>query len=132
MRKKVNIKIKQFDLPIYGAKITFVYGSDYDAIRKSIIADGVLPETVKDLEVGYSGYTFRASDENDTGYYYLIVVKDKDKYNEIDTITHEIMHLVWLILPNRDIKLNKRSEETYAYLTGHLNKEFFKFRDGKI
>ena len=132
MGKEV-LKTKSFDLPVYGSKVIFIYSNSWDLVRDFLVEDDVIEATIKDMVLDKpQGLNFHACHETTkVGYYYVVVMKDKDKYNEIDTITHEIFHLVNSILQNRDIKYNKKNEEPYAYLIGHLNKEFFKFKDTK-
>lgn len=128
---KVIIKTKRFDLPMYGDNITFIYSNSYDAIIEFAKKDGLNKPDLKYLEArDYEGYHFPILDEN-VKEYYLIVLKDTDKYKEVNTITHEILHLVVDILSNSGTKFNSKTEETYAYLVGYLNEEFFKFKDGK-
>ncbi len=90
--------------------------------------DGITLKTIKSKD--YRGLTCFLQDD-DTFYNYLIVLKDKDKYEEFDTISHEVLHMVGNILNTRGIKYKKNDDEPYAYLTGYLNKEFLKFRDNK-
>ena len=131
MPKKPNIKHKTFDLPIYASKVVFIYGNDYDLILDYLVEDGNDMVTINQLKPkDWKGITFGSKDK-DHAYNYVIVLKDKNKYEEIDTIAHEIFHLVGNILHSRGIKYNKNKDEPYAYLTGYLVKEFIKFRDGK-
>ena len=60
-----------------------------------------------------------------------VFIKKSTKYEELDIISHEILHAVINILTYRGLKLNKSNEEAFTYLNGYLNKEFHKFKDGR-
>lgn len=125
--KKVIIKTKTFDLPIYGCEMVFVYSNTFKSVKDLLDAKNV----DSNLNDDFDGYSFNITEEGREEYW-LIIMKSKDKYDEIDTITHEVSHIVSNILVSRGIKFNKKdNNEPYAYLTGYLNKEFFKFKDGK-
>jgi hypothetical protein len=97
-------------------------------------SEGFKDENLDELnKPSYSGMHMELEEDDDTGriYRYIFVIKSKDKYNNIDTISHEITHAVAEILGGIGIKFNKKNEEAYAYLIGYLNKEFHKFIDGK-
>lgn len=121
------IRTKQIEVPPYGSLVTFIYSNSYDSIVAYAKKDGLSKEDIESLESrDYDGYHFPTDNR-----YYLIVKKSKDRYDEIDTITHEISHLVTDILYDSNVKVNRNNDESHAYLTGYLNKEFFKFRDNK-
>lgn len=133
MPKRV-IKTKEFELPVYSARVIFVYSNSYDAI-----SDFAKEEELSDKDIiclkggGYSGYCFHVEDDTPAkkSNTYIIIKKNSDKYKEIDAITHEVLHAVVNILTERGLKFNSQNEEAYTYLTGFLNKEYFKFKDGK-
>ncbi len=125
------IKAKKIIIPIYEAYVTFIYSNSYEAIEEYAKKDNVDKRTLDILsKKDYRGYHIPLS-KDEIEEYYLIVKKTTDKYDEIDTITHEISHLVIDILNSAGVKFNKNNDEPYAHLTGYLNKEFFKFKDGK-
>lgn len=129
---KITIKTKEFKLPIYPSNVIFVYSNSYDAILKFAKTERFHQESLKVLEAkDYSGYTFLLKDTEEQSYNYIIVKKHKNKYEDIDTITHEIAHAVNDILTCCGVKYSKSNDEAFAYLTGYLNKEFFKFKDGR-
>jgi hypothetical protein len=126
--RRVIIKTKQIEVPIYGSYVTFIYSNSYDAIVEYAKTDKRTEEDIDYLKTNdYEGLHMPLS----SGCYYLIIKKNKDKYEEIDTITHEVSHLVTDILHDSGVKVNRKNDEAYAYLTGYLNKEFFKFKDSK-
>lgn len=51
------------------------------------------------------------------------IPKTADQYG---TLHHEIFHAVSFILQELDVKLNKNTEEVYAYLTGYITRELYK------
>jgi|ERR1017187_7115037 hypothetical protein len=122
---------KEFKLPIYASNVVFVYGTTYKEIVDFCKKNDIDETIIKDCEKGYQGISFCVEDDKEEFYTYVIVKKHKDKYEEIDTITHEVTHVVFNILEYKDIKFDNNNSEPYAYLTGYLNKEFFKFRDGR-
>lgn len=126
------LKIKRFNLPIYACRMIFVYSNDFKLIHNFAKGEGFHEDNLKDLKVPYAGMTFEVEDDNPklSTHYYVMVKKDKNKYEEIDTIAHEITHCTARILEGRNIVFSE-NEEAYAYLTGYLNKEFHKFKDGK-
>lgn len=125
------LRSKDFELPIYPCKVIYVYSTSYEDIIKFAKKQGFDEYNQKEIESkDYHGINCILKD-NKHLYYYVIVKKNKDKYEELDTITHEISHVVCSILESKGITINEASNETYAYLTGYLNKEFFKFKDGK-
>lgn len=130
---KKKIKTKEFDLPVYGSKIIFAYTNDYELLEKFCEEQEFHPDTVKELKTrDYYGYSVMLEDDDKKPYFYIFVIaKGNDKYEEVDTITHEVSHTVVNILYHKGIKFNRKNDEPYAYLTGYLNKEFFKFKDGK-
>lgn len=131
MGKRV-LKTKKIIIPIYEAYVTFVYSNSYEAIEEYMEKDGVDKATLDTLKKrDYEGYHMPLSDKDGIEEYYLIVKKTTDKYDEVDTITHEVSHLVVEILNSAGVKFNKRNDEPYSHLTGYLNKEFFKFKDGR-
>jgi len=135
MRLKQNtIKVKKFELPIYTENVIFVYSDSYKLVYEFAKSEGFSDGDLASLNTpAYSGMHVELENDDDTGrvYRYIIVVKSKDKYNNIDTISHEITHAVAEILGGIGIKFNKKNEEAYAYLIGYLNREFHKFIDGK-
>lgn len=129
---KAVIKTKEFKLPPYSINVIFVYSNSYNAIVKFAKEQKFHEETIKVLaNEDYNGYSMLLKDYNQVPYHYIIVKKSKDKYEDIDTITHEVAHAVKDILDHFLIKYTKANDEPFAYLTGYLNKEFFKFKDGK-
>ena len=129
---KAIIKVKQIHIPIYGVRVTFIYSNSYQAIVKYGEKDGLDEATLKLLGAkDYEGFHIPLIDKDNIRDYYLVVKKNSDKYEEIDTITHEVSHLVMDMLTTAGVKLSQKNDEPIAYLTGYLNKEFFKFRDGK-
>jgi len=129
---KVIIKTKQIVVPIYEAYVTFIYSNSYDAIVKYATIDGLNHLDIAYLKnKDYEGYHLPLIDKDNVKEYYLIVKKNGDKYQEVDTIAHEISHLVVEILHDAGVKFSIRNDEPYAYLTGYLTKEFFKFKDSK-
>lgn len=135
MRPKQDIiKVKKFELPIYTENVIFVYSDSYKLVYDFAKSEGFKDENLDELnKPSYSGMHMELEEDDDTGriYRYIFVIKSKDKYNNIDTISHEITHAVAEILGGIGIKFNKKNEEAYAYLIGYLNKEFHKFIDGK-
>jgi hypothetical protein len=132
MPKRGNIRSKVFDLPIYTTKVIFVYSNSYDLIIEFMANENIDEQTLRIIKSkDYKGLTCCLLDK-DRSYHYLIVLKDKDKYEEIDTISHEVLHMVGNILSTRGIKYKRNDDEPYAYLTGYLNKEFHKFKDERI
>lgn len=128
MERKTLLKAKQIEVPPYGAYVTFIYSNCYDTILNYCTKDKLSEEDLNYIsKKDYEGVHLPTMDRG----YYLIVKKNKDKYEEIDTITHEISHLVTDILYHSGVKFNRKNDEAYAYLTGYLNKEFFKFKDGR-
>lgn len=127
------IKIKKFELPIYSNKMIFVYSNSYRKIYDFAKSEGFHEDNLKDLKGTYQGYSVEVEDEDPKGstHLYMIVRKGKNKYEDIDTIAHEVTHCVARIMESTDSSLNEHSEEAYAYLHGYLNKEFHKFKDGK-
>lgn len=122
------LKTKQIEVTPYSVDVTFIYSNSYDAIYKFAEKDKASEKDLIEIEANdYEGLHLPLSE----GGYYLIIKKHKDKYVEIDTITHEISHLVADILGDVGIKFNRKSNEAYAYLIGQINREFFKFKDGK-
>src|ERR1700751_2176901 len=125
------LKSKDFELPIYSCRVIFVYSTLYNDIIKFAKEQDFDDYNQKEIESkDYHGINCVLEDKNHK-YYYIIVKKKKDKYEELDTITHEISHGVCNILESKGISINESGNEPYAYLTGYLNKEFFKFKDGK-
>ena len=125
---KEIIKTKQIQVPPYGDYVTFVYSNSYDKIIGFAKRDSITRRDLKDLESrDYVGYHLPL----EKGGYYLVVMKNSDKYEEIDTITHEVDHLVTDILHDAGVRVSRKNDEAHAHLTGYLNKEFFKFKDGK-
>lgn len=132
--KKEILKVKKFELPIYSENVIFVYSNDYKLVHNFAKQEGFSDKDLKDLDSpSYSGMHMELENDDNTGrvYRYIIVIKSKDKYNTIDTISHEITHAVAEILGGIGVKFNKKNEEAYAYLIGYLNKEFHKFIDGR-
>lgn len=132
MQRKV-IKTKEFELPVYGAGVVFIYTNSFEEAAKFAETHGFHEKDVKTLAAGsWVGYTFNVTDDNIQGksYSYIFILK-KDKYSEINIISHEITHAVYEILTIRGLRFNKHNEEAYAYLIGYLNEEFHKFKDGK-
>lgn len=128
------LKIKEFELPIYSARVVFIYSNSYEEIAQVAAKENLHERDIKALrEGGYEGYCFDVEDDTKAkkSNTYVVIKKNKDKYKEVDSITHEMLHAVVNILGDRGLKFNKQNEEAYTYLTGHLNKEFFKFKDGK-
>jgi len=127
------IKTKEFELPVYSANVIFVYSNSFDAIGEYAEKEGLHADDVKTLKAGkWFGYTFMTEDIDKQGRTHTYVfIKKAKKYEEIDVISHEILHAVISILTHRGLKLNKHNEEAYTYLNGYLNKEFHKFKDGK-
>lgn len=129
-----TIKVKEFELPVYSNRVVFIYGSSFEDIAKVAEKENLDPKDIAILRNGgWRGYCFYMEDDtkDKDSNTYVIIKKDKDRYQEIDSITHEVLHAVVNILSERGLKFNKQNEEAYTYLTGYLNKEFFKFRDGK-
>ncbi len=128
MGRKVIIKVKEVTIPIYSSIVTFIYSNSYEAIVEYAKTDNRSKEDIDYLSnKDYEGLHMPLSN----GCYYLIIKKNKDKYEEIDTITHEVSHLTTDILHDAGVKINRKNDEAHAYLTGYLNKEFFRFRDSK-
>lgn len=128
-----TIKIKKFELPIYSCKMIFVYSNSFKAIYDFAVDEEFHEDNLKDLEEPYSGYTFEVEENTPkrSTHFYILVKKNKDKYEDIDTISHEVTHCVARIMESRGLPFNEHNEEAYAYLSGYLNKEFNKFKDGK-
>lgn len=132
MSKKTSIKTKEFELPVYGSTIIFVYSTSYEAIEKFGRLQKFHEKSMEYLRTrDYYGYSMMLEDTDKKSYHYVIVKKSGNKYEEIDTITHEMSHTVISILNHKGIKFSSNNDEPHAYLTGYLNKEFFKFKDGK-
>lgn len=131
--KKEILKVKEFELPVYSASVIFVYSNSFDAVAKYAEGENFHEDDIKALKAGkWFGYTFTAEDVSKEGRTHTYVfIKKAKKYEEIDVVSHEILHAVVSILTHRGLKLNKHNEEAYTYLNGYLNKEFFKFKDGK-
>ena len=123
------LRSKEFKLPIYATNIVFIHSTSYKEVVKFCRDSGLEDSVLVELEKGYHGITFSVEDNDENTYHYVIVIKSKDKYEEIGTITHEISHLVSNILSDKDIIYDENNSEPYAYLTGYINKEFFKFKD---
>ena len=125
------LKSKSFELQIYGSNIVYMYSDNLQEVinklKKDFVEDREINYAIKG---GFQGVTL-CTISNNIKYHYVIIMKNKDKYEDIDTIAHEIFHLVNNILHSKTIRYNQKNEETYAYLTGYLNKEFFKFKDSK-
>lgn len=134
MPQKQNIaKVKKFELPIYACNMVFVYSSSAKAILDFAEDEGIHKDNLEDLKQPFQGYTLEVEDDNHkrSTHFYIIIKKSKNKYDDIDTISHEVTHCVARIMESRGLIFNEYNEEAYAYLSGYLNKEFHKFKDGK-
>ncbi len=129
---KTIIKVRDFYVPLYLSRVIFVYSNSYKAVEDFGNQQQFHEKSMTYIKKhDYDGYTFDMNDLDGCKYHYVVVIKNPDKYEEIDTITHEITHLTEDILGVNGVKYTKSNGETIARLTGYLNKEFFKFKDGK-
>ena len=107
MRKKIKIKL-------YECSVHFIISSDLDKEATRILKK--YNEEYDEEHGVCEGYTFNV----DMLDYYFIL---SDSHASINTIAHEVYHLVCSILEQRDIK----DEEAGAWLCGMLMDEAFKF-----
>ena len=107
MRKKIKIKL-------YECSVHFIVSDNLDKEATRILKK--YNETYDEEHGVCEGYTFNV----DMLDYYLII---SDKHISINTIGHEVYHMVWSILEQRDIN----DEEAGAWLCGMLMDEAIKF-----
>lgn len=67
-------------------------------------------------------YTLENKDEI---FYLLWVEKISNKPKDIFVVAHEALHLIFSILPSRDVPLTKQTEEAYIYLFEQLMNDIF-------
>lgn len=119
--KGVNIV---FHIPIFPFTVMFSLGETDDSLFTKLKRMG-MPNTKKSTA---------ELDPNDLGKCVLYennlclirtnaIPKTADQYA---TLHHEIFHAVSFMLQEITIKLDKNTEEVYAYLTGYITRELYK------
>jgi len=112
----MEIRTKNFRLPIFFSHIKVVICNDFDKIGKKY----------KFNEKGLNNYgAFYNNKLNKDGI--LIHYVCFRKKTDIDLIVHEIVHLVNGVFLATGIKLNRKDDETQAYITAFLVKKISKF-----
>ena len=128
---KLN-KSKTFGIfvPIYEAMVIVSYNTSQDALIKALKADEVCDE--KDIlvfELSKEEYTPtpKGAITIEMGNVYIIdISKHDNKFSLHNTITHELFHVVHMLLQQKGLKLTDDSQEAYAYLIGYLTEEIYR------
>jgi hypothetical protein len=81
-------------------------------------------------EIEIAGAAITISDR-DSGKYCVAFFADKDKFIDLQYITHEVLHLIFYILSDAGMQLNEETQETFAYLTGYYNNMIVEFINKK-
>jgi len=116
-KKQLNkIRTKKFKLPIFFNRIKVVICNDFDKIGKRYEFNE------KGLN-NYGAFYNKKLNKNGILVHYVCFRKNA----EIDLIVHEIVHLVNGIFLATGIKLNRKNDETQAYITAFLVKKISKF-----
>lgn len=102
--------VKNYVIPIYGAKVTVCISENYDK-DKAMFKNkfGNVSEDFSDLDC------FCCWNENNFG---VFIIKEK---LDINILAHELFHLTIRILTYYELKFDVDNHESYAYLNGYLN-----------
>lgn len=100
----------ELEVPIYGHKINIWVTKDIEKVCKQIEAEYDL-----DLSNCYKslGCTFTLEDDFNLG----LILDDK---KDINSLTHECVHLTYMIYDSIDVELNFENQELMSYMTGSL------------
>jgi hypothetical protein len=103
----------------------FYYGCSYDEVRKDILKQKNIDISVDNANNGNLGHCF-SFDLDEGQNLYIVHVKRKRDY---ETLTHEIIHLIFRIFRDNKIPIDYKNQEIFArYHTFFLNKMKGKLR----
>lgn len=98
------------NIPIFSSKLTIIYDKDLSYVEREFKTGSLS---------NYGAVTLK---HQDYGHY---VVAFESKNNSL--IAHEIVHIINYIFLDIGIELDRKNDETQAYLTGWLFEEIEKF-----
>lgn len=111
------------DIDIYTARIHIIYNNTDGEFNEYILNNFSLVVPRPKTDASYWSFT---SDNGTTQY--LIDFPHKLKqtdYNDINTITHEALHVTFDIMNTVKIKYDYENEEPFCYLNGLVNEKIF-------
>lgn len=115
----IPIFIKTFEIPIYFIDVILVIHDDFELIDKKYKLnlregfDGDDPNECHALTCIHPKYNEKSE----------IYVLFKPKWLDIDTLSHEITHIISNISVLKGIVLDPSNDEPLAYLTGYITKQ---------
>lgn len=123
--KKYNKDVIYYYEAMYGLNLFFLLEWGFDEADQHIREEYYkeLPESAitKAKAIITRGYL----DQN-SARFCVLVVPELEYIEDIGSMTHEILHIVFFILGESGIKLTPDSEEAYTYYTEHLMNIYFK------
>jgi hypothetical protein len=109
--------VKEINIELYNKKFTLIIG-DNNYWIKHLRKKGVSKKECKWLDneepLGACMYTKKSG-------MFMLLRKNSD----INTVSHECLHMCARIMDSSDINLNYDTEEAYAYLLGFLTKKVY-------
>ena len=115
------MEITTIELPIYYTDIIFIIDHDWTAASKKLKLD------LSQDDLKAHALTLDNSDNYITEYEIYLLLKPG--FLDINTLMHEVMHIVMYICMFKGIHPDPANDEPLAYLQGYIAEELFKFRE---
>lgn len=113
-----KVIFKKLEDPVYKRNIYLGIGDQGECLKKLYKATGTKNEPL-DVEPGRIGMVWQVPN----GAFYIWLGKFSSKPEDVDTLIHEVFHLVHSVLDCMGARLTNASEEAYAYLAGYYTKQ---------
>lgn len=125
------MKCEIIKVDLYRHDLMFFVGS-LSELRDSLNRYSMNKASIKEIERYLKDRDFW--DGNNKGYCYqfrtgqtlIVLPKEPENIEELATLNHEILHVVFFILKKIGIKYTPKSEESYTYLYGFLTEKIYK------
>ena len=116
--KESRSKIK---IPIYDSEIMLILTDDvFKSIKKAYRQSGD-SELLVSLTKEKCGNGYFIYDDDNVGYYHLILARKKD----IFIMTHEVFHATGRILHHHEVFYDVNNDDAFTYLNGFLNQTIY-------
>lgn len=127
-----KLKSKGFSIPLgiypFTVFVSFINVENFREVFKTDeFAKDVTEEEIKDIfshfydDKGYAAKTLQLNNGN-----ILIHFKHYNSSYMMNTISHESLHAVEMILSRIGLKLNSKTDEAYCYLLGYIVEKIIK------
>lgn len=119
MKRKLKNKNFAIELPLYHASLIFSIEESNIEINNNLRKIYNIPNdfVIKLPSPGGAITLFHEESKN-----FIIIINDISDHGNN---SHEIFHIVVTLLKSIGLKLCDKSEEAYAYLIGHITREFY-------